>query len=236
MKISNKFKFISKTLIAALTVSAVMVSCSKDRTDYTPQPVSVMGVIHASPTTEKLDFYVGDAKANRDDFAYTNKLDYLPIYSGERQVKITKKGSSTSILSGTVSLKDQMAYSLFIIDTFDKVKFLLVKDSVTLPASGKAKVRFINLSPDAGAVDISIVGKDTPLATNKLFKEYSNFESIDAADKVTFKIKDKATGAEIAALTDQKIESGKAYTIWVKGLKAATTEEMKLGAAIYLHK
>lgn len=234
MKISNKLKTISKTLLAAVTVSAVLVSCSKDKIDYTPQPISIMGVIHASPTTEKLDFYVGETKANRDDFAYTNKINYLQIYSGDRDVKITKKGSTATVLTEKLKLVDQMAYSLFIIDTFDKAKFLLVKDSVTVAGAGKAKLRFINLSPDAPALNLSIVGKDAPVVTNKLFKEYSNFESIDAGDKVTFKIKNNA-GVEVATLVDQKIEQGKIYTIWVKGLKSATTDEMKVGAVIYSH-
>jgi hypothetical protein len=193
-----------------------------------------MDVIHASPTTEKLDFYIGDTKVNNDDFAYTNRIDYKQIYSGERDVKITKKGSSTSVLTEKLKLADQKAYSLFIIDSFDKVKFLLVKDSVTMPGAGKAKLRFINLSPDAPALSLSIVGKDVPVATNKQFKEYSNFESVDAGDKVSFKVKD-AAGADVATLADQKIENGKVYTIWVKGLKAATTEEMKVGAAIFTH-
>nr|WP_068890187.1 DUF4397 domain-containing protein [Pedobacter panaciterrae] len=234
MKISNKFKAISKTLVAAVTISAVLVSCSKDKVDYTPQPISAMDVIHASPTTEKLDFYIGESKVNTDDFAYTNRIEYKQIYSGEREMKITKKGSSTSVLTEKLKLANQMAYSLFIIDSFDKVKFLLVKDSVTMPGAGKAKLRFINLSPDAPALSLSIVGKDVPVATNKLFKEYSNFESVDAGDKVTFKIKD-GTGADIATLVDQKIENGKVYTVWAKGLKTATTEEMKVGAAIFAH-
>ncbi|WP_449435706.1 DUF4397 domain-containing protein [Pedobacter steynii] len=234
MKFTNKFKAISKTLIAAVTVSAVMVSCTKDKFDYTPQPISALGVIHASPTTEKLDFYIGDTKVNNDDFAYTNRINYKQVLSGERDVKITKKGSATSVLSEKLKLKEQMAYSLFVIDGFDKVKFLLVKDSVTMPGSGKAKLRFINLSPDAPALNLEIAGKDTPVATNKLFKEYSNFESIDAGDKVTFKVKDGA-GAEVATLVDQKIENGKVYTIWVKGFKSATTDEMKVGAVIFNH-
>lgn len=234
MKISNNLKTISKTLLAVVAVSAVFVSCTKDRIDYTPQPLSIMGVIHASPTTEKLDFYVGETKANRDDFAYTNKINYLQIYSGDRDVKITKKGSTATVLTKKLTLADQMAYSLFVVNEFDKVEFLLVKDSVTMAGAGKAKLRFMNLSADAPALSLNIVGKDAPVATNKLFKEYSTFESIDAGDKVTFKVKN-GEGVEVATLVDQKIEQGKIYTIWVKGLKSATTDEMKVGAVIYTH-
>ena len=234
MKIINSVKATSKIIIAAITLSVSLTACSKDD-DLTPQDISGLSVIHASPTTEKLDILVDTKKTNTADFAYTNKIDYLNLISGKRKISITKKGVTTALLSDSLTFKPQFGYSLFVIDKIETVKFLLLEDDLTQPATGKARIRFVNASPDAPALNLAIAGKETDVFTNKLFKEFSAFESIDAAEKVTFNVKNKATGATEATIADVKIEAGKIYTIWVKGLKAAT-DDTKLGVAVFTHK
>jgi len=221
-------------LFAALTVSALLVSCSKDFDDTPAPAISGLNIIHAIPTTELLDFFVDNTRANNEDFGFTKKLGYYNLYSGERQLNITKKNSATSILSEKFKMEPERGYSLFIIDKVEAPKFLLVKDSVSLPATGKANVRFINLSPDAPALNLAIAGTATNLFTDKAFKQYSEFTTINAGEKVTFNATNKESGAIETTLADVKIESGKTYTIWVKGLKSAV-DNNKLGLTIFTH-
>jgi hypothetical protein len=222
-----------KIFAAALTLSAVMVSCTKDQDNIPAPTVSGLNVIQASPTNEKLNFIVDNTIANTSDFSYTNKIGYLNLYSGSRQLSVAKKGSTTPIFGAKVAFNPQIAYSLFIIGKLDTAKFLVLKDSASTPAAGKAKIRFVNLSPDAPALNLAIAGKNTDLFTNKMYKQYTTFETIDAAEKVTFNIKDN-TGVVQSTLADIKVEQGKIYTIWVKGFKAAT-DDTKLGLAIFTH-
>lgn len=224
-----------KTLFAMAALSVAMVSCSKDFDNITPQPISGLSVYHASPTTEKLDLYVGSAKAHESDFAFGNKIEYLNVYSGERQVTIRKKGTEPVLLTEKLTFEPQVGYSLFIADNLANVKFVMLKDDLTKPATGKARVRFVNVSPDGGALNLGIEGKNTDLFTNKLFKEYSTFEDIDAAERVTFNVKNTEGGAVATKIQDVKIESGKIYTVWVKGLKAAT-DDTKIGVLVSEHK
>lgn len=224
-----------KALFAIAALSATIASCTKDYDNYTPQPISGLSIYQASPTTEKLDVYVGSNKANETDFALGNKIEYLNVYSGERQVTLRKKGTEPVLLTEKLTFEPQIGYSLFIADNLAAVKFLMLKDDLSKPATGKARVRFVNLSPDGGALNLNIEGKDTDLFTNKLFKEYTSFEDIDAADKVTFNVKNTAGGAIATKIQDVKIESGKIYTVWVKGLKA-TTDDTKIGVLVSEHK
>lgn len=221
-------------LFAALTLSAVLTSCSKDF-DNTPAPaVSGLNVIHAAPTTELLDFYVNNARGNNENFGLGKKLGYYNLYSGTSKISIAKKGSQTALASENFNFEPERGYSLFVIGKIDSLKFLMVKDSVSMPASGKANVRFVNVSPDAPALNLSVGTSATDLVTDKGYKQYSEFTTIDAAPKVTFTAKNKATGAVEATLSDVEIKSGLTYTIWVKGLKAAT-DSTKLGLAIFTH-
>jgi len=223
-----------KIIVATLTISTVLMSCMKDNDNVPAPSISGLNVIHASPTTEKLDFLVDNTIANLAELAYTTKIGYLNLYSGSRQLSVVKKGSSTPIVSQKFSLEPQTAYSLFVIGKIDTAKLILLKDSASAPAAGKAKVRFVNLSPDATALNLAIAGSTTDLFTNRAYKQFTTFESVDAAEKVTFNVKNTTTGAIETALVDTKLESGKIYTIWVKGLKAAT-DDTKLGVAVFTH-
>ena len=234
MKISTNLKSSFKMLFAALTLSAVITSCSKDF-DNTPAPaVSGLNMINASPTTELLDFYVNNTRGNNENFGMGKKLGYYNLYSGTSKITVTKKGSQTALAAESFNFTPERGYSLFVIGKVDSLKFLMVKDSVSLPAAGKANVRFVNASPDAPALNLAVGTAAIDLVTDKAYKQYSEFTTIDAATKVTFTAKNKATGAVEATLPDVEIKSGLTYTIWVKGLKAAT-DSTKLGLAIFTH-
>ena len=233
MKISNNFKAISKTFIAAVTLSVALSACLKD--DNSPQQVSGLAVIHASPGTQPLDFIVDNTKANSNLFSYQTKINYLNIVPGSRLLSVVKKDSTNFLVSQRFDLSSGKTYSIFVIDTLSKKKLLLIEDDLTAPDAGKAKIRFIHLSPDVLALDLSINGNETDLFTNKLFKEYTTFAMIDTGASITFNIKDNATKVVTATVPNVKIEKGKIYTIWANGLKSKT-DSTKFGANIYTNK
>ena len=231
MKISLK----TTTLITALLITLSFTSCMKDDFDNTPVYISGLSLVHASPTTENLDVYIDNTRANTADFGFGTKLDYLRAYSGSRTITVTKKGLTTSLTSEQIKLAPDSGYTAFIVDKFETIDLLTLKDDLDKPATGKAKIRFVNLSPDGGALNLAIAGATTDLADDREFKEYSGFVVVDAAASVTFNIKDKATGTVQAAVSDVKVEDGKIYTLYAKGLKA-NTDNTKFGAAIFTHK
>lgn len=231
MKISLR----STTLLTAFVITLGLSSCMKDDFENTPLSISGLSLVHASPTTEKLDVYIDNTRASIDDFVFGNKIDYLRAYSGDRTITVTKRGLITRLTSDVVKLVPDSAYTVFMVDKFETIDILTLKDDLTKPAAGKAKIRFVNLSPDGGPLNLAINGAATDFVDNKAFKENSAFLPIDAAEKVTFNVKNKATGIVEATITDAKIEDGKIYTIYAKGLKA-NADDTKFGAAIFTHK
>ena len=230
MKISLK----TKTLLTALALTLGLSSCMKDDFENTPISISGLSLVHASPTTEKLDVFIDNTRAT-EDFGFGAKIDYLRAYSGDRTITVTKKGLTTRLTSDVVKLLPDSAYTVFVVDKFEAIDLLTLRDDLTKPATGKAKIRFVNLSPDGGALNLAINGVATDLVDNKAFKEFSSFLLVDAAESVTFNIKNKATGTVEATISAVKIEDGKIYTIYAKGLKA-TADDTKFGAAIFTHK
>ncbi|MNJ97145.1 hypothetical protein D3C87_148870 [compost metagenome] len=235
MKKVNNFKAIFKAFIAVLTVSVVFVACSKHR--YETVQVAGLSMINAFAAPDSLDFYVDQTRVNGKSFKFNSKIDYKNLFPGNRALSIAKRGSNKALASERFNLVSGELYSIFVLDTVNTntKKFLLTQDDLSAPAADKAKVRFINLSSDAPALSLRVNGKDVDLFTGKAFYEYTSFTSVDPGTSVTFNIND-ATGATKTTLPNVKIESGKIYTVYAKGISTATIDSLKLGAAIYTHK
>jgi len=224
-----------KPTLFILSLSVTLFGCLKKLDDIPKASISGLSIVHASPIAEKLDVFINKTKVNNGDFGFANKIDYLNAYSGNRQILISKKGASTNLKSENFTLKPSEAYSLFVVEKLNNIGFLFLTDTLTTPPAGKAKIRFVNLSPDAGALNLAIEGVSEGFVSDRLFKEYSTFKLINPAERVTFIITNKTTGATEVTLANIKIEEGKIYTLWAKGLKAEIND-FKLGASIFIHK
>jgi len=123
-------------------------------------------------------------------------------------------------------------YSLFISGKKDALNSLMVADDLSPTTPGNAKIRFINLSPDAPALDFKI-NDDNIVASNKKFKEYTGFQELKAGDYNA--VIKSHTGNSANQPFDLKVEDGKIYTIWAKGLVNTTVEEEKFGYSILVH-
>ena len=234
MKNTNNLKAIFKTFIAVAAMSAVFAACSKDRVE--PTQVAGLSIISAFPDTMSLDFYIDQTRANDKALKFNSKIDYLNLFPGNRTLSVAKRGGNKALAHQNFNLASGVGYSIFILDTLntnDK-KYLLVEDDLSAPAADRAKVRFINLSKDAPALSLQVHGKDTALFTNKAFYEYTTFSAVDPGESVTFDINEGSTLR--TSVPNVKIEKGKIYTIYAKGISTAVTDSLKLGAAIYTHK
>ncbi len=229
-----KLSFTYKAIAAALVLSLGFLSCSKLDKDYQPIQVSGLNIIQASPTLELLDVFVDNTRATASDFEFGNKIGYLSAYSGNRAFNVTKKGNSTSLKSLAYNLKPQLGYSLFVANTLANIELLMLEDDLTKPAAGKAKIRFVNLSPDGGNLSLNVGGAATDLSTNKAFKEFSTFEAVDATASVTLNIKNATSSAIEATIPGVKLEEGKIYTVYAKGLKSGTGD-LGFSAKIFVH-
>lgn len=223
----------SLSVVIAFLFVFLSFSCKKNK-DLALIDVSGLSIVNASPSAEFLDVYVDNTKVTGSNFGFGSKIDYLNAFSGSRKMTVTRRDSTNPLRSELFILEPQFGYTLFLIDRLSDIKFMLLPDNLTKPSKGKASVRFANLSPDSEPLTLSIEG-DPALITNIAFKDYSNAIVVETGDKVTFNVREHRTGNLVLTLPDVKIEDQKIYTIYVKGLKAAT-DDTKLGVAIYTHK
>ncbi|MCZ4244077.1 DUF4397 domain-containing protein [Pedobacter punctiformis] len=224
-----------KSGLTILTIAATLSACKKSN-NVTPVPeIANLSVVHVAPGLPELSFYVNGMKATTKPLIYTTALDYGQINVGKSELSVTKKDQTDVLTKSVVEFKSGKNYSLFIADVPGKTAFVFAEDDLTAPAADKVKIRFVNMSPDVEALDFNVQGKQA-LFTNQAFKAVSKFESMDAANEITFEIKATGKTEVLSTLSKVKIEKGKIYTILVKGLKGSTDEATKLALTMITNK
>ena len=110
-------------------------------------------------------------------------------------------------------------YSVYAVGTSQKVEIVALTDNLALPTVGKAKIRIMNYSPDAGPIDIAVIGVGgTVLANNLIFKGIRDFFEIDPGI-YTLEIREVGTARVLRTKTSVIIDKASCYSIWTRGFK-----------------
>jgi hypothetical protein len=149
-----------------------------------------------------------------------------------RNFKVNVAGTTTTVINADLTIDENKNYSVFAVDSVSKISAVVVADDLTAPASGKAHVRFIHLSPNAPAVDVAVTGGAVVFG-NKSFKDATAFTPLDAG---TYNLEVRVAGTTTVALPLPGItlEAGKIYTVFAKGFLGGTGSEA-LGAQIIVN-
>lgn len=222
---------LNKIFLAFASVSLLFTACKKDEDQ--PATANVM-VTHASPNAPAVDLLVDNQKVNTAPLSFPNSTGYLSVTAGTRSIKVNAAGTTTSVINANVTFDANKNYSVFACNTLTAnttVDALVLEDNLATPASGKAHVRVVHLSPDAPAVNIGVQGSTTNLFTNLSFKEATAFIPVDAG---TYNLQVKLTSNNTVVLTvPATLAAGKIYTVFARGYVAPPTGNTNaLGASL----
>lgn len=211
-----KFNVFIKT---ALFFSALVTLASCDIGDdsgnyYEPNPNVAFGLVaNASPSSGDLYFFADDNRINNQGpLNYGSLAGYFNFVTGNRTLSLRNTNGET-LASADVTLNQGEYFSVFAVNTFDNIELAVYNDSLAQPAANTARIRFINLSPDADAINIE--GTSQNFAENLEFKDATGFTSISNGT-YEFTFTDSETGEELLTTTTSLL-AGRAYTIFTKG-------------------
>ncbi|TXK21141.1 DUF4397 domain-containing protein [Pontibacter qinzhouensis] len=218
------------TKIFLLTVLPLFALTSCDDDDELQPDANVM-VVHASPDAPAVDLLIDDTKVNTTALTYPNNTGYLNVNPGTRNVKVNAAGTSTTVINGNLDLESGRSYSVFAINTLANIEPLILEDDLTSPASGRAHVRFLHLSPDAPAVDIAVQNGPV-IFGNRAFKSATAFTPVDAG---TYTLEVRLAGSSTVVLTVPNVvlENGAILTVFAQGFvnpPAGNTNSLGAGA------
>jgi hypothetical protein len=228
----KNFNFISKKavycLFSLLVTGVLFSSCMKDNTStLVTQSSSLVLFVQAAPDLPPIDFYLDNSIVNTTALSYTGGINYLNVYTNTKAAYIYNHSTSAKLLTDSLHLKANTAYSLFLANTPANPQFVLLTDTIKQPAANSAGIRFINLSPDAPAVDFAITG-GTVISSNQAFKSFTVFNPLPGNQTYTFVVRQAGTNTVLATLPAVYITTGTTYTFWFGGLAAGTTSADKL--------
>jgi len=209
-------------LLAVLTIVATgFSSCLKDHDNgnFPVTPVAGLNVVDASPGTASFNFGLDNNYVNGPALLYGQRSGYINAYTGKRLFSLTSGGTTNVIATDSLKLEENNYYSLFITGLNTTPTFFFTQDDLSAPPVGKAKIRFIQLSPDGGPFDLSVQNGAT-LFTNQAYQTASAFTTIDPGN-YTFLLKADQSGT-ITTLSPETISAGRIYTVWSKGLIEGT--------------
>lgn len=205
-----------KSISTALAMFAVMAfaSCKKD--DVQIPQVSALSVVNAAAGSPALNVFISQSKISGDQFTFGKDISYFNAYSGERELSFFEGTEKKT--SGKFILKDGKFYSLFLTGKWPQTELVLLQDSLTKPAAGKAHIRFVNMGKDSGVLNLGLTNGST-LINQKAYKAASDFIAVNGNSPYTFVIRNNAALTDTVSLPAVTLESGKSYTIWAKGVK-----------------
>jgi len=224
---SKSFSRLTAMLLLA-TAACTFSSCSKDENSVAA--ISGLSVVNVSPTLATYNVYLNSTKVSTAALPFTGSINYFQITPGINSVKFTTASSTESVLTKSINLEADKAYSLYLVDKADKLDGFLVSDDLTVATADKAAIRFINLSPDAGTLTLNQISGSS-LSTDQAYKGVSAFSNTEAKT-YSLQIQDKATGTVLAKLENVTLTAGKIYTIIAAGLVAPSTNDQPLRISV----
>lgn len=207
-------------MLALVVAITGLASCLKNNT--TPQkPYTTLVFFSGAPVTYAADILVNNTKA-ASNFAYSTGTGFN-FDPGSMKIDF-KKGDS--LLATTTGLYDTLGYYTHILHGQSPIDVYTINERLPFSelSTEKSNIRFFNLIPDIGQVDLYI--NDTKVSSNRTYLDfqggiYDDFIPVDA-NTVTIRVKGAGVDTEIAVKTDVPLAKGYPHTICLTGLSGET--------------
>ena len=136
-------------------------------------------VIHASPAVGTADVFV-DGNLLLSSFAFGSVTGYAPLPSGPHKVQIALvgKGIGAAVITQTLAVQPGVVYTAAAIGSQANDLSIEVFIDNNFLSVGQAKARIYNLSPDAGAFNVSANG--SVLLNQVSYQQASNYLNLPA--------------------------------------------------------
>ena len=136
-------------------------------------------VIHASPAVGTADVFV-DGNLLLSSFAFGSVTGYAPLPPGPHKVQIALvgKGIGASVITETLDVQPGVVYTAAAIGSQANDLSIEVFIDNNFISAGQAKARIYNLSPDAGAFNVSSNGNT--LLNQVGYQQASNYLTMTA--------------------------------------------------------
>lgn len=229
---NKKGLFFSLFTFTVFVAFPFLTSCGKS-TNITGANTQLQ-IINLSSDIGPLNLFINSVKQSLTTYTYTNNSGYFFLNSLTPPIQLRTADAAALSIPYQIDtvLRSNSKYTLFITgykaDGTIKNSVLSL-DTATLPAIGRAKVRFANMSPSSPNLDIR--ANDTLAFSDTKFNTLSSYVSLPTGNyNFTINAHSTPTKVEIT-LKNVTIQDGRAYTIYTQGI-VGRTDSVAFGAAV----
>ena len=205
----TNFKNVLKTSALAIALALSFTSCSKNDDDEKMEITASLMVVNSVEGSAAQDFYLNDSKSN-------NALSYgssasVNTTAGTQTAVFKNTGSTMANATANISVNANANQTIFFVKQADGSFGISTYADDNTTASGKARVRFINISPVlSGAVNIT-TSTGTSILSSLTFKAASAYQTIDANTALNVNM---VGSLETTTIAGSEFKAGKVYTVW----------------------
>ena len=244
-------------LIPQLAAMMLTVACSREATQDRPvktttenrsttappsnevakRDKALIRVVNAIPSKPSVDAFAGDSKTFMN-VAYKSVTPYVEVPDDRQKLTLKSSGRSDLLAENSESFGEGKHYTVLALPTSsrdEKPELRVVADDLTPVTNGKARVRVINASPDAGEIDVFTMNNAEKLFAGVNFKSEAGYKEIDPTTTVV-EVRHQGKKDALLMMPQFSFEPNKTYTIVVMGhasgkhLDAVTVEDQLTGS------
>ena len=228
----NSIYCMNTRLIILLLVVAVAGWTSCKNNDNVFPTTTTVGLNIVNASNDSLNLFINGTRQSGFNLNSGGQSFYLPVAAGLQNYQFKKSGGVDILFSVPLTLKaDSINNSLYITELTTTSSFTTVDvlDTTGINSKPKAKIRFVNASPDAGSLNVTVGSKVSFTAID--FKHTAAFTLIDTG---LMAMKVKRVGSDVASVdTSITLAAGHMYTLFSKGsLTGKGTAKLSLALAI----
>lgn len=166
-------------IAAALAMVALVSGC---KSNGNAQNSTNMRTLNAVVDAEPLDILI-DSDVKTSALAFGSTSSYVQFDSGTRDLQIRSTTAQTILSDKSVSFSSGANNTLLIYGKRASIQSQLITDDTTTPSSGHFRIRVINLSSDAGPVDLYVTNGG--IANSGAIIPAASFGTMTGAAEVT---------------------------------------------------
>lgn len=171
---------------------------------------------HASPDTPGVDIYI-DGKKAAEDVDFEGISEYFPLTPGRHRVQVFPYAKQVgALIDTTFNAKPNQAYTVAVGGSFKDVRPVIIEDEPKRAKPGFARVKFVNLSPNAPAFDVTLPSGKV-LIGHLTFKEKSPYLQVSPGRR-DLELRLAGKKDIVLRLPKMRFDADVTYTLYVVGL------------------
>ncbi len=213
------------------TVSVNNINSNSNNNINSNKESAMVRVLHAVPDAPKVDVYANGMPLAKN-LAFGEITDYMPVPSGTYEITIYPAGTMTNpVIKQMLTVNDKQKLTVAATGTLSTITGMAITDSNQPMQKGDAMVRFIHLSPNAPAVDLTLPNS-TVLFRNISYGQATPYVAVPPS---TYTVQVRAANTPNVVLTvpNVKVDKGKFYTAYALGLVGETPPLQALAVMDY---